>query len=225
MKTAIKYLFPAFLLCLSFSGAYAQIPVQEGKGIPDELYYLMPDFSDGTIYFRGQSPARGKLNICAVDNSLRYLDKDGTELSASQSENIFKVWIDTVIFYRYQDVFYRLFPVTSDLGVALRRDVHILKDAKQGAYGTVSQTNAIKEYGVIYADGVAYNLNSAKQYPYRVYETLYFFKGDEIYPVNKKGLRKMFPDKKAEIDAWFKDGGALPETGDGLKELIAGWSR
>lgn len=188
--------------------------------MPADVFYLMPEFGNGTVYFRGQPPAQGKLNICAVDNTLRFIDNKGTELSASNPENIFKVQIDTALFLRHNDVFYRMIPYSSDMGVAVRRSVHIIRDAKQGAYGTVSQTNAIKEYSTIYADGVAYNLNTAKQYPYRVYEEFFIYKGDAVFPINKKGLRKVFPDKKAKIDEWYSNGGIVPETVEGLMEML-----
>ena len=220
MNTLIKYLLIPVLCAVSAAGSRAQESV---RGMTPEVYYLMPEFQEGTVYFRGKAPAQGKLNICAVDNTLRFLDNDGTELSASQSDNIFKVKIDTVVFMLCQNVFYRLYPVSMDMGVARRRDVHIIKDAKQTAFGGVSQTQAIREYGTIYADGVAYNLNTAKEYPYRMSETLYIYYGDEVYPVNKKSLRKLFPDKKAEIDSFFKSGASVPESVEGLQALLSSW--
>lgn len=219
MNTLTKYLLSLLLSVAPFV-AGAQ---ESDRGMTPEVYYLLPEFQEGTVYFRGKAPAQGKLNICAVDNTLRFLDKDGTELSASQSDNIFKVKIDTVVFMLCQNVFYRLYPVSMDMGVARRRDVHIIKDAKQAAYGGVSQTQAIREYGTIYADGVAYNLNTAKEYPYRMSETLYLYCGEEVYPVNKKSFRKLFPDKKAEIDAFFKSGASAPDSVEGLQALLSSW--
>lgn len=219
MNTLTKYLLSLLLSVAPFV-AGAQ---ESDRGMTPEVYYLLPEFQEGTVYFRGKAPAQGKLNICAVDNTLRFLDKDGTELSASQSDNIFKVKIDTVVFMLCQNVFYRLFPVSLDMGVAGRRDVHIIKDAKQTAFGGVSQTQAIREYGTIYADGVAYNLNTAKEYPYRMSETLYLYCGEEVYPVNKKSFRKLFPDKKAEIDAFFKSGASAPDSVEGLQALLSSW--
>ncbi|MBO4743463.1 MAG: hypothetical protein J5533_07505 [Bacteroidales bacterium] len=212
------WLAAASLLVFQLPNALAQ--EVRADNMPEEVYYLMPSFQNGTVYFHGKSPAQGKLNICAVDNTLRFLDNSGTELAAGQGENIFRVKIDTVMFLQYQNVFYRMFPVSMDMGVAQRRDVVILKDAKQGAYGTVSQTNAIREYGTLYADGIAYNLNQAKQYPYRMSESLFIYYGDDIYPVNKKSLRKLFPDKKAEIDARFKSSEPIPDDIPGLQALL-----
>ncbi len=51
---------------------------------------------------------------------------------------------NTVAFIHYDDIYYRMYPVSIDMGVALQREVKILRDAKQGAYGTTSQTSSIK---------------------------------------------------------------------------------
>ena len=198
---------------------------QEGgtQGIPNEVFYLMPSFGDGVVFFSGMAPARGELNICAVDNTLRFKDKDGRELEASNPESIIKVRIDTVSFLRHGGIFYRMYPLTVDIGIALRREVIILRDVKQGAFGTTSQTSAIREYNTFYADGVAYNLNPDKEYPYRVTETLFLYRGNSVLPLKKKSLQKAFPAHKADIDAFFKAGGKIPGKIPEALELLSQW--
>lgn len=210
------------LICLSMT-AWAQEP--ESQGIPADVFYLMPSFSQGMIYFRGQSPAQGRLNICAVDNTLRYLDNDGKELAASSADNIVRVQIGDASFLLHQNVFYRMYPLSGEIGVALRRDVRILRDAKQGAYGTTSMTSAITEYGALYSDGVMYDLAKDKDYPYQVSETLFLYRGEDILPLTKNNLKKLFPEKKSEIDAWLKSGHSLPSKVDDALSLLALWAQ
>ncbi len=194
------------------------------KVIPDEVFYLMPAFSDGYVYFRGQAPAQGKLNICAVDNSLRFLDGGGTELEAANPDNILRVKIDTVWFLRSRDVFYRMYPVSPDLGVALKRAVTILRDVKEGAYGMKDQISSIRQYSSLYTEGGVLMLNSGKPCPYDVTETLYLYKGEGVYPFTKKTLKKLFPARKEEIEAYFKAGGSLPGSADEAAAFLASWS-
>ena len=119
---------------------------------------------------------------------------------------------NTVAFIHYDDIYYRMYPVSIDMGVALQREVKILRDAKQGAYGTTSQTSSIKSSSTMYVDGVAYSLQEGKECPHEVTETICLYKGDTVFQLTKKNLRKMFPKKKEEIDAWFKAGNTLPKT-------------
>jgi hypothetical protein len=172
----------------------------------------------------GQAPAQGTLNICAVDNTLRFIGKDGEELSASQEDNIVKVRIDTATFIRHEDVYYRIFSLSADMGVALRRKVRIESDAKEVGYGSTSQTSSAKQYKTIYADGVIYDMDGDKAYPYEMTEEIFLFKGETVFPLTKKNLRKLFPSKKDEIDAWFKSGNNLPETVEGAMEFLSLWA-
>lgn len=194
------------------------------QGIPDELYYLMPAFGEGMVYLRGQSPAQGRLNICALDNSLRFLDKDGKELTAGDDVDIVKVRIDSVVFVRFQDAFYRLYPLSDELGVAVRREVRVLHDAKEGAYGTVSQTTSVQEFRSIVADGVVHELNPDKIHPHTVSNLIFIYRDGGISPFNRKSLRKLFPRKKDDIDAYFKAGHGQPKTGEEALALLAGWA-
>jgi hypothetical protein len=219
MKRSLVFLL-SFILVL---GAGAQEKTGH-NGIPADVYYLMPEFGNGMVYLRGQRPAQGRLNICAVDNTLRFLGPDGKELTATQDGDVIKVRIDSVMFLRDQNIFYRLHPLTSGLGVALRREVRILRDVKEGAYGTTSQTTSVQNYGTYYADGVVYNLDSDKEYPYTVSELVCIYKDDVIYPLTRKNLRKLFPARKDEIDAFFKSGEKLPETVPDALDFLSRWT-
>ncbi len=214
-----------FFLLLALAAAPLALSAQNtaGTGIPYDVYYLMPQFANGYVFIRGQAPAKGKLNICAVNNSLRFLGSDGTELEASDPESILKVVIDTVSFIRDNRVFYRMFPVSADMGVALERRVRIVRDEKETGYGGSSQTAAVKEYGALYTDGAIYQFDKDKTYPYEVFEEVCVYKGNIVVPLNKKTLRKLFPARKAEIDAWFKAGYPLPTTVEDAQALLRKW--
>ena len=185
--------------------------------------YLMPSFADGIVFFRGQAPAKGKLNINAIDHTLRFMDASGKELAAANPEIIAKVQIDTALFLHYQDYFYRMYPINGDVGVAMLRNAHVVRDVKQGAYGTTSQTSAIKGSGTMYVDGILYNLDNDKDLNLSVTETFFLYKGDTVYPLTKRSLKKVFPDKKDQIEAFFKSGGSVPENIAGVKAFISGW--
>ena len=219
----MKSFLTALLLMAALTGVRAQENVP--NGVPDDVYYLMPSFAQGMVYLRGQGPAQGKLNICAVDNTLRFIDDNGQEMAAAANDNIVKVTIDTVTFIRHQDAFVRLHPVTDDAGIAVKREVRIIKDAKQGAYGGTSQTSSIREYGTLYTEGVAIELNTNRKYPYKVSEDFFVYKGDSILPPTKNNLKKLFPEKKDEVEAWFKTNRSFPGSIEEAGALLALWAQ
>lgn len=218
MRMRFHILFFAVLLGLLPTVTAAQ---EEGEGVTAEIYYLMPEFGQGMIWFSNQGPAEGKLNICAEDNTLRYLDKNGQEIVAASIDNVVKVQIDTVVFIRNEGVFYRLYPVSSELGLLVRRDLDIQRDAQRGAYGSYSRTSSIREYGTLYADGVTYKLEKSKKYPFTVSETCFLYTGDKVVPFTKRTLRKYFPQRKDDIDIYLKSGKSLPEDPSGAQAFLA----
>lgn len=220
MSTIAKCLAALCLALLMQAQAFAQ--EKPSGNIPDDVFYLMPSFGNGMVYFAGQRPAQGKINICAVDNSLRFMDNDGKELAASDIDNVVMVKIDTVTFIRNNGTFYRFYPVGNGIGIALKREVKTSQGAKKGAYGTTSQTSAINQKSTLYADGVAYNLNTSDA-TYTVNESLFLYDGSSIIPVNKRSLKRIFPSRKEDIDAFFASGTPLPSTAPELQALARDW--
>ena len=205
------------LLILLFAGLSAF--GQEAKGdIPADVFYLLPEFRQGMVYFSDQGPAQGNLNICAVDQTLRFMDKD-QELS-SKADNINRVVVDDIVFVRVDGAYYRLYPITDDLTLACRRDVEILRDVKTGAYGMQSRTSSIREVGSLQSDGMMYTLQSSKSYPYNVSESFFLFQAGDVTPINKRSLRKRFPARKDELDAWLKSH-PLPKTLDDTRAFLS----
>jgi hypothetical protein len=192
---------------------------QEARGdMPADVFYLLPEFRQGMVYFSGQGPGQGELNICAVDQTLRFMDK-GEELSSS-ADNILRVVIDTVVFVHVDGAFYRLYPVSDEVTLAYRRDVEILRDVKTGAYGIQSRTSSIREVGSLQSDGMMYTLQSSKSYPYNVKESCYLYVAGNVTPVNKRTIRKLFPARKDDLDVWLKNH-ALPKTLDDTRAFLA----
>lgn len=222
----VKDLINILCLALALTGLGPGTLAQEtyGQGIPADIFYLMPSFGQGMVYLRGQSPAQGLLNICAVDNTLRYMD-NGTELAAAQHDNILKVQIDTVTFLRHQDAFLRLYPVSDALCIASRRDVRIIRGAKQGAYGGTSQTSSISEVGTLYTEGATHELKSSRDAQYKVSETLFVYDGDNILLPTKKNLMKIVPAASQEIEEYFKSHRNFPDNVDYARELLVQWRR
>ena len=217
MKTGFTGFLAACLLLLVPLGAAAQGDAQQG--IPADVYYLMPSFMDGMVYLSGQGPAQGKMNICAEDHTLRFLDNNGQEL-ASSSDDIIKVQIDTAVFIRHDGFFFRLYPGAGDMEVAFLRNVEILRDVKKGAYGTESRTSSIRTAGSFQSDGVMYTLDRSVNYPYNVTETCFLYKEGKVIPFNKRNLRKYFPERKDDLDAYLKSGHSLPKKLEDVRAFL-----
>ena len=187
-------------LALSSTFLNAQVNV----GIPADVFYLMPEMTSGTLRFQDRS-VNGKFNICAVDQSLRFLNEKGVELALDNDEELLQVTFPNVSFIHADHAFYRLYPVSNAAYVAVKRDVTVMTDTKRASYGMDSQTTAVQEVGVLDAGGHVINFNDVREYPYQMTEMAFLYRNGRIVPFSKRNCLKCFPQKKAEIEAWFAE--------------------
>lgn len=215
---------PRHLITLFSAACFSMLLMAQPKtgSIPDDIFYLMPEFGDGVVFFQGQPPAQGKLNICAVDNTLRFIDDSGQELEAESTDNIVMVQIGQVYFLHNSDGFFRKYPVTANMGVAYQRSIRILRGAKRGAYGVVDQTSSIRQYSSIQAEGGTYKLSTEE--PYEEDESISLYIGNTVIPMTRRSLRKMFPSRADEINAWFKSGHSMPKTVEEAQNMLSQWA-
>ena len=190
-------LLAAFTLSVPFLGA------QENDGISADVFYLMPEMTQGTLVFQGKPPISGKFNLCAVDMTVRFLDAKGTELAMDDDSSLLRVLFDEATF-AYQDrQFYRLTPLNQDISVAILREVLVMTDAKSASYGMESNTTAVQEIGQIQGDGNLVNFNDVRQYPYRMSKSAFLYRDGTVLRWSKRNAVKCFPARKADIEAWF----------------------
>ena len=189
-----------FLAVLAAPLLHAQVNV----GVPADVFYLMPEMTQGTLRFQDRFVS-GKFNICAVDQTLRFLDEKGTELALGNDGDLLQVNFGEVMFLHAAGAFYRLYPVSDAASVAVKRDVTVMTDTKNSSYGMASSTTAVEEIGIVQGDGHLVSFNDARQYPYKMTETAFLYRNGYLVRWNKKNCVKCFPFKKAEIEAWFAE--------------------
>lgn len=190
-------------MVVAILGMVPTLNAQLKEGIPEDVYYLLPKAADGTILYSDRSPATGKFNICALDNTVRFLDKRGDELILEDAETLVEVIIDGVPFLRRDGVFYRLDKLTDEVFMATKREIVLLNDSKTASYGMESNTTAVQSIEFIRGDDRIINLENNEPVPYRLTETAGLYRKGFIMSLSKRNCQKCFPEKKAEIDAWF----------------------
>lgn len=207
------------ILLLALFAGLSAFGQEAENGVPADVYYLLPEFRPGMVYFFDRSPYQGKLNICAEDQTLRFIDEKGVELTLD-SDDVTRVVIDNnIIFVRIDDAYYRLYPITDGLTLALRRKVVILRDARKGAYGIESRIAAIREVGMIQSDGTMHTLETTVRYPYDVTETCFLYEAGGITLITKRSLRKRFPNRREDLDTWLKSH-HFPKDLEGTRSLL-----
>lgn len=193
-----KLCFLISLLLLSPAILNAQSYAPEN--IPEDVYYMLPSFANGTVFFSDRAPAKALLNICTWDQTLRFIGSDDKELRPADEDNITLIQVDSLLFRKINKEYYRIIPVTSDIGIAFRRRINYY-DKSKNTTGALFRTKT--EYEI-------------SDFLFEAYDEMAIYRGDNVYPVTQKSLRKLFPAKRREINSYY----TMPKTEEGLKTLL-----
>jgi len=199
MKQVILSLCAFCLLALNAGAQSAQADFE--ASLPDSVKYVMPAFGPGNILYKDGGYSRGSFNICAVDNTLRYIDTDESEKVLADPSQVESVSISGVLFLHVQSMYLGVVGDYDDVLLCVEKRL-VFDDRKAGAYGTSSATSSISTVGASTESGSTFRFSNVK---YDVKETPYLYKKGRIYVPSKKTLTKLFPAKKAEIEALLQE--------------------
>jgi hypothetical protein len=199
MKQIILSLCAFCLLALSAGAQSAQAEFE--ASLPDSVKYVMPAFGPGNILYKDGGFSRGSFNICTVDNTLRYIDTDESEKVLADPSQVESVSISGVLFLHTQNMYLGVVGDYDDVLLCVDKRL-VFDDRKVGAYGTSSATSSIRTVGASTESGSTFRFSNVK---YEVRETPYLYKKGRVYVPSKKTLTKLFPAKKADIEAYVQE--------------------
>ena len=202
--TKMKKLFfslLAFALALPLVLAQS-IQAEFESTLPDSVRYVMPSFGPGSLLYKDGGYSRGTFNISTLDQTLRFLDTDGSEKTLADPSQVESVSISNVLFLHVQN---KYLGVVADYGEVLLcvEKRMVFDDRKAGAYGTSSATSSIRTVGGTYAEGGAtFRFSNVK---YELKETPFLYKKGRLTVPAKRSLQKLFPNKKDAIEAYLQE--------------------
>lgn len=168
--------------------------------LPDSVKYVMPAFGPGNILYKDGGFSRGSFNICTVDNTLRYIDTDESEKVLADPSQVESVSISGVLFLHTQNMYLGVVGDYDDILLCVEKRM-VFDDKKVGAYGTTSATSSIRTVGASTDNGSTFRFSNVK---YQIKETPYLYKKGRVHFPSKKNLIKLFPAKKADIEAYLE---------------------
>ncbi len=90
----MKRLLILLALCASIVASFGQTSQQEFEsGVPDSLKYVLPQFALGQVVYKDGTYSAGKFNISTIDQSIRFIDRDGSEKALVDGSNVDRVTI------------------------------------------------------------------------------------------------------------------------------------
>ncbi len=178
------------------------------------IAYSLPEFSEGDIYFNNGTKTKPVLNICAVDNSVRYVfGRDTLKLANIEDVNAILVSGRTFV---YRDN--AILELLSDAGVwALgeRKRLKLEEPRQEGGYGSVPPSSSART-----TSNNDYSSTDTHTYGYLVevgysvsYDYYLIDSEGELHKLNSlTSFVRAFPEHKDKIKSFAK--GRKPDFSD-----------
>ena len=158
----------------------------------------------------------GEFNISTLDNTLRYIDTDGSEKTLADNSTVSTVSFGGTLFIRPQNSFLEVLKTIDDIFLCTEKRLSF-DDSRSGAYGAKSATTNIKSVQSIHA-GTVYNLSGGMDYDIK--ETVYICKKNRVYAPSEKRIIKLFPDRKEFLEDYFKANSVDFSSAEDLSNLF-----
>ena len=172
--------------------------------LPEQAAYLLPAFTDAVVTGRDGSLSSGRVNVCLVDNSVRFITDSGDTLLMSNAENVSRIVFADTVLLQVQDYFVKQMVVYGQKSIAERRQLKLTQQAESAGYSSIPAVSTAKK-GTMVALDPTYVYEAETDYDYRMTTDLVLTDGTEVYSAKLSSFVKVFPDRKKEIRSFVKE--------------------
>ena len=157
------------------------------RALPKDIAYLLPEFSDGVVDFTDGTSSPGRINICNLDNSVRFINTAGDTLLLSGADRVSRVIVNGTVYAKVADQgFLRQKAVYGDAG-----------------YSGIPATSTARGARMVQIDH-DYMETGEREISYMLRTDVVLTDGSEIYVSKSSTFNKLFPQAKKAAKAFVK---------------------
>ncbi len=174
------------------------------KKLPLDVAYWYPEFAEATVFYNDGTKTTSTLNICVVDNTLRFINKTGDTLVAGNINKVQRVLIDDALMMRNEDYFVKEIARFGSICLAERKIfTYNEPESKDVGYSMAPATSTAKKVNIRDYDYTrSYGFEALIDW--RLETKFVMTDGKKYYFVKKSTFEKIFPDKKDFIRTFVK---------------------
>ena len=226
----MKSLLLLFSILISCTGLLAQdsiyVTIKSGDRIHEgltsaDLYYY-PQFTNGEVFFKGGTKAKGKVNYSRLFDQMLFIDGKGDTLALAEERTIKFIAVNKDTFY-YDEGFVRIIADNKFVKLAEKQLWVVTDIRKPGPHNTSTSTIGVTSVRTFRQgnDAVRNPLKLDEDIVLRK-ETRYYF-GDEynhFIRASKKGLFELFNKKQRSIENYLKENKVNFDKRDDIEKLF-----
>jgi hypothetical protein len=166
-------------------------------------HYVLPEFVVGKVIMKDGRTEYANMDYNKLTEEMIF-EKDGVMLALDSLVAIETVNIDNRIFVPHGNIFFEVL-VIGPVSLYMQHKSNILIAGNPSGYGGTSETGAARNLSSLTNTGRAYKLTLPSDYHITEASKFWLRKGDTFYKANNSAqVRKIFPEKSKEINAFIK---------------------
>lgn len=172
--------------------------------LPDSVAYLLPSFRDGIVVYKNGSTAGGCLNICLVDNSVRFINDRGDTLLLSNAETVDNVVLGDSSVIKRDGRFLLRKAICGKITLCEERTFTFTEPELESGYSGIPATSTAKAVSVRNLENSSRAYGSPTDIPWRLKTRYVLDDGTKPYIAKRQSFERVFPQSVKEIKAYVK---------------------
>ena len=217
-----------FLALLAFIGTtalaqsvFCTTPTAESQKMLDSVKYVMPEFVTGTIFFDNGTQYIGPVNIFTLNQKIHFKNEDGEVMSLDNNSDVSSVYIKGRTFLNSRYGYVEVYEAHDEMFMGEIRILSVFSEAKEGAFGTKSQTTSIQTVDLMeMSHSTMLDLTENKRTPYSYKKIPYVYRKGNFQKASKKFFIKNFSDKKGFIEDYLQNNDVDFENVQDVRKLF-----
>lgn len=217
-----------FLALLAFIGTtalaqsvFCTTPTAESQKMLDSVKYVMPEFVTGTIFFDNGTQYIGPVNIFTLNQKIHFKNEDGEVMSLDNNSDVSSVFIKGRTFLNSRYGYVEVYEAHDEMFMGEIRILSVFSEAKEGAFGTKSQTTSIQTVDLMeMSHSTMLDLTENKRTPYSYKKIPYVYRKGNFQKASKKFFIKNFSDKKGFIEDYLQNNDVDFENVQDVRKLF-----
>ena len=220
-----RILLAAFLVFIGTTAMAQSIfcttPTAESQKMLDSVKYVMPEFVTGTIFFDNGTQYIGAINIFTLNQKVHFKNEEGEVMVLDNNSDVSSVFIKGRTFLNSRYGYLEVYEASGEMFMGEIRVLNVFSEAKEGAFGTKSQTTSIQTVDLMeMSHSTMLDFTENKKTPYSYKKIPYVYKKGNFQKASKKFFIKNFSDKKGFIEDYLQNNDVDFENVQDVRKLF-----
>lgn len=174
--------------------------------LPSSIAYLFPDFADAVLFREDGGVSEGKINVCLIDNSIRFVNDQSDTLLMVGYKSVNSFRKGDSVYSRMGDLFVRQLAAFGKISLAERTRLELsqVSGTESGSGGMVPPTSTAVKSSVSALDP-SRKFEGKTEIEYSLSTDIVLTDGENAYVVRPQSFYRFFPDRKKEIRTYLKE--------------------